>query len=379
MKWFIEANDRCYEDSTGVENFVKRMELEFRNGGPPIEGFHFLNSPFEMLDYSREIENEVRTNPQNADLYVGFQTYKKVTNGILNRYSDLLGAGVKIVGFGEGVSPFPSIHNGLEWIPLKRDVDALENQWYLVSLLPTPIAFVGWETSPAKNFGIGGLSTPGKRFKGFVTNDLRVVEGIVDHLESLRPTKTPTVMWEPSADGQDKPVINRILTITHSKQSSELLALQSSAVAIALSQGADMLLYEMSAASYLISPYPEGDKGRWLRPLDAQELTRFGRGEVTSQLNEIKSKGVQVKAILPVTHGFKHLAEWAEKEEVDLIILPSSLVNSNLLNRLRGYNLTSLLEHSKKRIIVLEPDGDIWQANEGTTERIGVSKSKVEI
>ena len=372
MNWSIEGNDRRSQDSTGVENFVRRMEIEFRNDGPPIEGFYFLNSPFEMLEYSREIENEVRSRPHTADLYAGFQTYQKVTTGILNRYRRLLEAGVKVVGFGEGKSPFDSIHSGLEWIPLNRDVDALENQWYLVSLAPTPIAFVGWETSSAETFAIGGLSAPGKQFKGFVTNDVRIVKGIVDYLESLRPIKNPMPIGELFPKGQDNPAINRILTITHRDQTPELLALQSSAMEIALSQGADMILYEMSAASYLVSPYPEGDKERWLKPLDGQALIRFGRAEITSQLNEIKSKGVQAKVILPMTHGFKHLAEWAEKEQVDLIILPASLVNPGLFNRLRGYSLPALLEHSKTRIIVVEPNGVIWQAD-GIADRIMVS------
>jgi len=80
-----------------------------------------------------------------------------------------------------------------------------------------------------------------------------------------------------------------------------------------------------------------------------------------------------------LTHGFKHLAEWAEKERVDLIILPASLVNPGLLIRLWGYSLTALLEQLKKRIIVMAPSGSIRQANDGITERIGVSQTTVEI
>ena len=67
------------------------------------------------------------------------------------------------------------------------------------------------------------------------------------------------------------------------------------------------------------------------------------------------------------------------KERVDLIILPASLANSGLLNRLQGYSLTALAEYSKKRIIVVELDGATCQLNDVITERISVSRTKVEI
>ena len=77
MKWQILQNDFIKEDMYGVDGFVTRMEKELRNKGLPLEGFKFLNSPSEMLDFTREIEKEVLQSPEGADLYVGFQTAEK--------------------------------------------------------------------------------------------------------------------------------------------------------------------------------------------------------------------------------------------------------------------------------------------------------------
>ena len=78
MHWAIEKEDRTDSDPTGVDGFVKRMESELRGDGPPMEGFHFLNTPMDMLTFTREIEDEIRSREQGADLYVGFQTAEKM-------------------------------------------------------------------------------------------------------------------------------------------------------------------------------------------------------------------------------------------------------------------------------------------------------------
>ena len=60
MDWKIVEADITVTDSSGVEGFIARMESEFRQGGAPLEGFHFLNSPKLMLEYSKEIGDEIQ-------------------------------------------------------------------------------------------------------------------------------------------------------------------------------------------------------------------------------------------------------------------------------------------------------------------------------
>ena len=119
----------------------------------------------------------------------------------------------------------------------------------------------------------------------------------------------------------------------------------------------------ISAASYLVSPYPEDHRKRWQRVLNWRELLPLGRAPLARQLARIQARGVDAGAILPSTHGFKHLAHWAEQVDADLILLPPSLVRPGLLARLRGYSLEALLEHTERRVMVVAANGIMCPAN----------------
>ena len=356
MDWTISENDILLRDFSGVEGLIERMEVELRDGGTHIEGFRFLSDSAEMLDFSREIEREVRNSPGGADLYVGFQSDAKLT-GEATRYRRLARAGVRIAAFGRG-SPDPE-PEGLEgvWTSLPKNTRSLENQWFLVSSHPTPIAFIGWETSPERIFGVGGISAPGKQFRGFITNDCRVVHAVIAHLESVRARVARS--WEQTPCDR----VRRVLAVTAMEDSREYAAVRSCAAGLAAAEGGEVVLFEITAASYLVSPYPEENRRQWVRTLGEPELRRLGRSPVARQLEVIRARGAGAEAILPTAHGFRHLAEWAEREDADLILIPVSLVNPGLFDRLRGYSLKALLAHTSRPVLVVYPDGSTWRAN----------------
>ena len=360
MEWAITADDLASRDVTGVEGLITRMDRELRGGGPPIEGFRFLSSPVEMLRFSREIEAEVRGSPKAADLYVGFQTAGKL-QGELRRYAGLVQAGVRLAAYGEGL--LPDTPTGLEgmWTPLGRNVHALENQWFLVSSSPSPIAFVGWEVSPEPVFGVGGLSAPGKEFKGFVTDDRRIVHAVIAHLESVRAGAAPA---------PQPPHAGRIMAVTSIEDTSEYAALRSRAADLAEEGGGEVVLFELSAASYLVSPYPEENRRDWLRVLGEREMLFLGRAPVARQLASLRSRGVEAGVILPATHGFQHLAEWVERENVSMILIPASMASPSLFDRLRGYSLAALLEYTDRPVMAVEPDGTMRRAGSPVAEPV---------
>ena len=388
MQWTITEEDRSHGAKSGVVRFIERMERELRNGGTPIEGFQFVNSPLEMLRFSREIEEEVLTQPEGADLYVGFQSSVKML-GERRRYQRILDAGVRLIGFGEGEAPDFLADTPAEWVALPRDRHLLVNQWFLVSSSPVPVAFVGWETSTEDLFGVGGLSTPGKSFEGFITADPRVITALVDYLDHVReganrPEDDATdaagplpasMMFETEDDAVpvmmgrdhsslrlDAPV-RRILAITDLHGSTDFNRQRGWATELAIANASQLVLFEMSAASYLVNPYPQDHRRRWQRGLNWRELLPMGRAPLARQLARIQARGVDARAILPSTHGFKHLAQWAEWEDIDLILLPISLVRPGLLARLRGYSLESLLEHTRRRVLVVADNGTMCPAN----------------
>lgn len=243
------------------------------------------------------------------------------------------------------------------WVPLERSVRALENQWFLVSSHPSPIAFVGWETSPEKMFGTGGLSAPGKEFRGFMTNDCRVVHAIIAHLEAVRARRS-----RPSGE-EESAVIRRAMAVTSLEDSPEYARVRSCAADLVDAASGEVVLFEISAASYLVSPYPEENRRQWIRTLNETELRRLGRSQVAKQMEAIRAGGASAGAILPTAHGFRHLAEWAEREDADVILIPASLVNPGLFDRLRGYSLKTLMEHTARPVLVVYPDGSTWRAD----------------
>ena len=152
------------------------------------------------------------------------------------------------------------------------------------------------------------IPAPRKMFKGFATNDTRVIKQQINHLETISSKNTSLYKSRTSIENQLSKPIKRVMTITDLEDSKLLADLRSQAIEIAMSYDADLLLFEASAASYLISPYPEEDRESWVRILDESDLMLFGRASVARQLSDIKSKGVNTGAVLPTTHGFKHLA-----------------------------------------------------------------------
>ena len=155
----------------------------------------------------------------------------------------------------------------------------------------------------------------------------------------------------------------RVLAVTNLDDSPEYAVVRSCAAGLAAAEGGEVVLFELSAASYLVSPYPEENRRQWIRTLREPELRRLGRSPVARQMELIRSRGAGAQAILPTAHGFKHLAEWAEREDADLILIPVSLVNPGLFERLRGYSLKTLLEHTTRPVLVVYPDGSTWRAN----------------
>ena len=356
MEWTIKDSDILLRDFSGVEGLIERMDQELRVGGTPIEGFRFLSDASEMLDFSREIEKEIREFPMGADLYVGFQTSDRLFQESA-RYRRLVRAGVRVAAFGQ--CPLETPPEELEgiWTPLPQDTRALENQWFLVSSHPAPIAFIGWETSPDRLFGMGGISTPGKQFRGFITNDCRVVHTIIAHLESVRARAARQF------DLDQKRALRRVMAVTSLDDTPEYAAVRLCASGLATPSGGEVVLFEISAASYLVSPYPEENRRQWVRTLGEAELRRLGRSPVARQMEAIRTRGAGALAVLPTAHGFKHLAEWAEREDADMILIPVSLVNPGLFDRLRGYSLKTLLEHTTRPVMVVYPDGSTWRAN----------------
>lgn len=179
MDWQRKPRDDAH-DPTGVTALLQRAQDEL--GGDPIVGTRFLHDAEEMLRSTREIEAAV--SGVHTTLYVGFQNGDKLRREF-DVYRDITQGGTSVLAFGEGAPQEAERLDNFSWTQLPEQRYALENQWYLITRDPEPIAFVGFEASPEELRGEGGATDPAKTWEGFVTDDDRMIDLIIDHLETV--------------------------------------------------------------------------------------------------------------------------------------------------------------------------------------------------
>jgi hypothetical protein len=168
----------------GISEMARRVVDEI--GDSHLPGTRFTYDAREMLRATREIEAAVRG---GGELWVGFQNASKLDHEAA-RYEDLTASGADVIAFGTGRPGIaPAVR--LRWIQLEPSSVRLENQWFLVTTDPEPIAFVSWEVSDPALFGVGGISAPDKQFVGFVTDDGRVIAALVSYLEAAAMAADP--------------------------------------------------------------------------------------------------------------------------------------------------------------------------------------------
>jgi hypothetical protein len=66
------------------------------------------------------------------------------------------------------------------------------------------------------------------------------------------------------------------------------------------------------------------------------------------------SQEIRAGVVLPIGHGFSHLAQWIEREKVDLIVIPDFLVHPGLIERIKGYSLKTLLDNTAIPVLVYQ-------------------------
>lgn len=356
MRWELGKNEGNPLDPHGVGAFLRRLERQIAGPGERLTGFTFLQDANEMLRYSRTIEDELLRRVDPSTLYVGFQNAEKAeAEG--ERYAQLQAAGISTVAFGEGTPSDRGLSSFSSWSALETNHDRLENQWFLVE---KAVAFVGWEVSSAENWGRGGAATAGKEFVGFVSDDARVVAAIIAHLEAVRTGGGD----EPDPGVDLLSLIERVrpkktLALVDDGKRSCLARSAEQVLAGCAAVGSRVFLYDLSAASYLVDPYPSYDK-EWRKPLEPKTLRSLGRSYLAELVEHAQQTGVEAWGILPDDVGFAQLAKWCTETEVDLVVLPVEFNRPPLVARLQGLTLEALRSNADVSIVVEDPEAGSW-------------------
>ncbi len=314
--------------------------------GRAPDATRFTYDPRAMLRTTRDIERA----STGGRLLVGFQAAAKL-NVEAERYRALLAAGTQVVAWAAGSHADGLGLDGLDYRALPADTRRLENQWFLVTDSPEPLAFVSYELGDPKTFGIGGAASSGKRFVGFVSDDAGVIDLLI---RTLLPIGAPPPRAEhvpPSASALELVEASDVLLAEPASDAGP------GAVVVAVGRGADrlafitalalarredraMVLVDRGAEGFA-SPYHDmrGDDANRPSPdrlFDISIARREGRRAMITYLEAATAAGVAAGGWFPTASGAEGLAQAGRRFSGTIVVVPSDVIRPSLAERLRG-------------------------------------------
>ena len=253
-----------------------------------------------MLRTTRDIERA----STGGRLLVGFQAAVKF-DVEAERYRALLESGTRVVAWAAGPHAGGPGLDDLDYRALPADTRRLENQWFLVTDSPEPLAFVSYELGDAKTFGIGGAASPGKRFVGFVSDDPDVVDLLLRSLLPIGAPPPPVAELRPSASALELVKASDVL-LGNAASGAGL-----GAVVVAVGLGADRPAFITALAV----------------------ARRVGRSLV---IVDRGAAGVVAGGWFPTASGAEGLAEAGRRFGGAIVVVPSDVIRPSFAERLRG-------------------------------------------
>ncbi|MCC6383075.1 MAG: hypothetical protein IT304_11270 [Dehalococcoidia bacterium] len=153
--------------------------------------------------------------------------------------------------------------------------------------------------------------------------------------------------------------------IAYTAEDDRYRAVREAAIETARAAEARLILYDIDAAQMFASPLPteewsgEGDRDLWPDKLAPDDLERAGRHGVAEQVRAARRAGVQAFAWLPQKKGADGLAEYAEAQGADLIMMPEQMEDPGVVDRLRGASVEAAVEETGRPVAVVGEAGEI--------------------
>ncbi|MEO6397521.1 MAG: DICT sensory domain-containing protein [Tepidiformaceae bacterium] len=317
----------------------------------------FTHDTREMMRITRRVE----TAAVSGVLLAGFQTASKF-DVEAPRYKELVSAGTRVTVW---ATSRPSVAmDRIEYREVEPGTSQLENQWFLVSDAPEPIAFVSWEIGDPTTFGVGGAAAAGKRFVGFVSDDRGVIDALVQALREvpgLVPPLPPSEMAEaePTVDPRIAATIAAVgeLVPPESGASSGAVVVAVGredsegplrlGMAIAKAERRDLVLVDRSGEGLFASPYADQRGDDDMRPrkdalFDAMIARREGRMDTANAIEAARTLGVNAGGWFPTAAGADGLHAALCQFNGALLVVPASTRDPRIAERIRGMSLPSL-------------------------------------
>ena len=152
--------------------------------------------------------------------------------------------------------------------------------------------------------------------------------------------------------------------IAYTSEDNSFPEVRKAAMEAARQAEARLILYDIDAATPFAKPLPtdvsaEGGKDHVPNRLTVADLERAGRPEVMKQLQTALSMGIDAYAWLPGEVGGDALAEYANHENADLIMMPEEMQDPGLIDRIRNKTVDSAAEESHRPIAVVRANGEV--------------------
>ena len=143
-------------------------------------------------------------------------------------------------------------------------------------------------------------------------------------------------------------------------------ATRQAAFAVAAREGARLVLFDRSPELYLVDPY-ERARGNGGRPrsslLNQRTASRLGRPYLAEQLAEAHQLGLDGAAWVARGHGPDALAAACEVLDAERVVLPATLAEPPLIDRVRGHTLAAFRRRVPARITLADLDGTLAEVD----------------
>ncbi len=143
-------------------------------------------------------------------------------------------------------------------------------------------------------------------------------------------------------------------------------ATRQAAFAVAAREGARLVLFDRSPELYLVDPY-ERARGNGGHPrsslLNQRTASRLGRPYLAEQLAEAHQLGLDGAAWVARGHGPDALAAACEVLDAERVVLPATLAEPPLIDRVRGHTLAAFRRRVPARITLADLDGTLTEVD----------------
>ncbi len=215
----------------------------------------------------------------------------------------------------------------------------------------------------------------------FATGELRATAG----LPFADPAELPPLLLAPAGVGEEQPGEEPELTFdlpagaghrvgpaavvlaaTDDGLDPVYQATRQVAFAVAAREGARLVLFDRSPELYLVDPY-ERARGNGGHPrsslLNQRSASRLGRPYLAEQLAEAHQLGLDGAAWVARGHGPDALAAACEVLDAERVVLPATLAEPPLIDRVRGHTLAAFRRRVPARITLADLDGTLAEVD----------------